>query len=245
MLYSKSADEAAWDSRIVRVNERDYALNGYVGASQGQKRHQPARVSRFAVQPDGALFQPVLPLTKSNVLRPALPFIQSSGPGGVSGIGDLFLLDAFMFQVPHATWGLGPVATLPTATSDALGSGKYQLGMNALYIYKGIPKNIFGILGYNQWSVAGDSDRKDVNKLSFQPIWVKHFDWGYMGWSDQTATVDWENGSALSFPIGLRFGKVWGGKQPLNVAIEPYYILLSADRDQSFFRFSSGHFGSQ
>jgi hypothetical protein len=81
------------------------------------------------------LFQPVLPMTKSNVLRPALPILQSSGPGGESGIGDLFLLDAFMFQVPHGTWGVGPVVTLPTATNDALGAGKYQLGLDALYIY--------------------------------------------------------------------------------------------------------------
>jgi hypothetical protein len=33
-----------------------------------------------------------------------------------------------------------------------------------------MPKNIFWHSGYNQWSVAGDSDRQDVNKLSFHPI---------------------------------------------------------------------------
>ena len=86
------------------------------------------------------VFQPVLPMSKSNVLRPALPIINTAGPGSETGFGDLFILDAFMFQFSHGTFGIGPVGSLPIATNDALGSGKYEVGMNALYIYKGISK---------------------------------------------------------------------------------------------------------
>jgi hypothetical protein len=88
------------------------------------------------------LFQPVLPMSKGNVLRPALPIISTPGPNSVSGIGDLFLLDALMFQVPNATWGIGQVVSLPTATNDALGSGKCELGLDALYTYKGMTPKI-------------------------------------------------------------------------------------------------------
>jgi hypothetical protein len=185
---------------------------------------------------DTFLFQPVLPMSKNNVLRPALPVIRSNGPTGKeTAVGDLFVLDAFMFQIPNATWGIGPVASLPTASKDQFGSEKYELGVTAIYIYKGIPKNILGILGYNLWSVAGESSRQDVNKFEFQPIWVSHFKWGYIGWTDQTAVIDWENDD-WSFPVGLRFGKVFKGKTPLNIAIEPYYTFNDVGGNEYGFR---------
>jgi hypothetical protein len=137
----------------------------------------------------------------------------------------------FLFQARNATWGIGPVAALPTASEDEFGTGKYSLGPTAMYMYKGVPKNLFGILVYNEWSVGGDSDRDDVNVLSFQPIWVIHFDWGYIGWTDQLATIDWENDDEYSIPVGLRFGKVFPGKTPLNLAIQPYYYFNDSAED--------------
>ncbi len=184
------------------------------------------------------LFQPVLPLTKSNVLRPALPIATSTGPDRESGLGDLFLLDAEFIQVSHGTFGWGGVMSLPTATDDKLGSGKWELGPMALYMYKGKPKTVMGLLAYNLWSFAGDGDRQNVNKLIFQIIWVKHFDWGYIGWTDQTATVDWQNDGRISFPLGLRFGKVWTGETPVNIAIQPYYTLNDGSPDTYGLKFS-------
>jgi hypothetical protein len=70
--------------------------------------------------------------------------------------------------------------TLPTATDDTLGAGKWSAGPVVLYMYKGIPKSILGFMAYNQWSFAGESDRDKVNVLSFQPIWVRHLSWGYI-----------------------------------------------------------------
>ena len=178
------------------------------------------------------LFQPVLPLTASNVLRPAIPVVTTGGMDGVTGLGDLFLLDIHLGHTSSGSWGAGVAASLPTATSDSIGSGKWSAGPAALYMYKGVPKNIFGILAYNQWSYAGDGDRAKVNVLSFQPIWVGHLKWGYLGWTDQTATVNWET-NATSIPLGLRIGKVWMAKTPLNLAVEPYYTLNS-DRENTW-----------
>jgi hypothetical protein len=178
------------------------------------------------------LFQPVLPLSKNNVLRPALPVVQTNGLfSNETGIGDLFLLDIFLFQTTNATWGIGPVASLPVASKDEFGTGKTSIGPAAMYMYKGVPKNLFGILGYNETSVGGDSDRDDVNVFSFQPIWVMHFNWGYIGWTDQVASIDWENDNEYSIPVGLRFGKVFKGKTPLNLAIQPYYTFNDVDDD--------------
>jgi hypothetical protein len=181
------------------------------------------------------LIQPVLPLTKNNVFRPALAFVGTPGPNRETGIGDLLLLDVFIFQAKNASWGIGPVANLPTASEDALGSGKFELGPVAMYMYKGVPKNLFGVLGYNLTSVGGDSDRADVNKFYFQPIWVKHFSWGYLGWTDQTATIDWENDNALSFPVGLRFGKVFAGsKKTLMNLTAGFYYSFNDGRDDTY-----------
>jgi len=49
------------------------------------------------------LFQPVLPLTRTNVLRPALPIISTAGSDGKFGIGDLFLLDYNFVQCHKCT----------------------------------------------------------------------------------------------------------------------------------------------
>jgi len=184
----------------------------------------------------------VLPLSKTNVLRPALPFVSTPSPDRVSGMGDLFLLDAFFFQVPNATWGIGPVASLPTASDDKLGTGKFSLGFDFVYMYKGIKKNIFGFLFYPQFSVSGDDDRDDVRNLTYQIVWVMHFKWGYIGWTDQTGVVDFENDNRYTIPMGLRFGKVFsakGGKTLINGAIQPYYTYQEDRGDVYGIKFSA------
>ena len=180
------------------------------------------------------LFQPVLPLTGSNVLRPALPFITTGGPNGKTGIGDLFLLDVELNSTSYGSWGWGGVANIPIASDDIFGSGKWEAGPMGLYVNTEAlaHKNaFFGLLFYNQWSFAGKSDRPDVNFFSFQPIFNHKTKWGYIAWTDILATVDWKNDNAFSFPVGVSFGKVIPGKTPINVYITPYYTFNNKGRD--------------
>jgi hypothetical protein len=176
------------------------------------------------------LLQPVLPLSKNNVFRPALPVVNTSGK---TGIGDLFLLDAFMNHVKTGTWGWGVAGSVPIG-ADEFTTDKWQAGPMLLYINKTSQKVLWGILGYNQWSFAGKSSASDVNLFTFQPIVVIHTGWGYWGWTDQTATVDWENDNRTSIPLGLRFGKVYMGKTPLNAAVGFYYTLKNKGRENEF-----------
>jgi len=176
------------------------------------------------------LLQPVLPLTKNNVLRPALPVVNTSGK---TGIGDLFLLDVFLNQVKSGTWGWGIAGSVPIG-ADEFTTDKWQAGPTLLYMNKTNEKVLWGILGYNQWSFAGKSSASDVNVLSFQPIVVVHTDWGYWGWTDQLGTVDWENDNRTSIPLGLRFGKVYMGKTPLNASVGFYYALNNKGRENTF-----------
>ena len=187
------------------------------------------------------LFQPVLPVLgkHGNVLRPALPIVSTPGADGVTGFGDLFDLDVKIMNAKKASYGFGGVLSIPIASDDKLGSGKWELGPAFLYLYKGIPKNILGLILYNMWSIAGEGGRENVNKLIFQIVWVKHFKWGYIGWTDQTGIVDWQNDAALSFPVGLRFGKVWMGHTPLNAAVQPYYTFNEQGPDTFGLKFSA------
>ena len=177
------------------------------------------------------LFQPVLPLSKKNVLRPALPVIITGGPNGKTGIGDLFLLDVQIEKVSTGSFGWGGVASLPIATEDTMGTGKWSAGPMFMYMNKTLPKDLLGILAYQEWSFAGKSDRNDVSKFTFQPIWVHHTGWGYVGWTDLIATIDFENDNQFSFPVGLRFGTVFHAKTPLNVNVQPYYTFNNKGKD--------------
>ncbi len=67
------------------------------------------------------------------------------------------------------TWAVGPVLYLPTATDDALGSGKWSAGPSVIVL--GMPGPwVIGVLASNVWSYAGDEEETDVNSFLLQPI---------------------------------------------------------------------------
>jgi hypothetical protein len=177
------------------------------------------------------IVQPILPASKTNVVRATLPILSTPEPGGrIDGIGDLVVLDFFMFHTKKASLAFGPAVSIPTATDDALGSGKLAIGPNFLWIYKGIKKTQWGILAEYLVSVAGDGDRDDVNELLWQPIFTHHFKWGYVSWSDQQWAIDFEH-DRHSIPIGMSLGKVFMAKKvPWNISVEPYYTFNSDNR---------------
>jgi hypothetical protein len=176
------------------------------------------------------LNQMILPLSKANVMRPALPVINTAGK---TGIGDLFVLDLQFFQVGSGTIGLGASGQAPIGTSE-FSSHKWELGPTAVYINKTQKWGIWGLLAYNLWDVAGSSNYSDVNILNFQPIAVIHTKWGYWAWTDQIATLDWEHDNKLTFPLGLRFGRVVPGKTPVKMEVGFYYNLVNNGNENSF-----------
>ena len=59
--------------------------------------------------------------------------------------------------------GVGPSITVPTATDDSLGSGKWSAGATAVALAQ--PDwGTYGVLVRQLWSFAGDSDRADVSQ---------------------------------------------------------------------------------
>jgi len=145
--------------------------------------------------------------------------------GRENGFGDIFQLSVFLpkLDTKGVLFGFGPALSIPTASSDFTGSGKWEAGPAAIYFDSRIKGWQWGALGWQVWSFAGDSDRDDVSKLSFQPILTKHFDKGwYAGTVDVPWTYNWET-SDWVLPLGLKVGKVINiGKQPVNLFAEGY-----------------------
>lgn len=120
--------------------------------------------------------QPVAPIDISKnwrlINRPILPIIsQTNNPEGTqSGIGDL-TYEGFFSPINDSPfiWGVGPVLRLPTGSEDELSSDKWSTGPTAVGLMQKGPWTI-GILGYQAWSFAGDSERSEINETFFQPF---------------------------------------------------------------------------
>jgi hypothetical protein len=175
--------------------------------------------------------QPVIPFPgeKWNVISRTIIPVNSVPQGetdSVFGLGDV---NFSLFWSPAGskklTWGVGPAAVLPTASNpEVLGTGKWSVGPTAVIFY-GIGKWTMGATANNVWSVAGDSDREDVNRLFAQ--WFVNYNLG-QGWavgSVPIITCNWEidSGDQCTIPWGAQVSKVMRfGSRPVNLLFGYY-----------------------
>ncbi len=94
------------------------------------------------------------------------------GTGADTGINDL--LSAFLFSrkgVHHGPhhFSFGFATQLPTGSGDTLSSGKYSVGPAIDYEYQN-DRLFVAIVALQLWSVAGDSNRKDVSMMMIKPM---------------------------------------------------------------------------
>lgn len=124
------------------------------------------------------------------------------------------------------TWGVGPVALLPTSTDDALGVGEWGAGLSAVIL--GMPGDwVVGSLFSNVWSAENDDGDK-VNLFTWQYFINYNIPDGN-GLYLTTApiiTANWEaeSGNQWTVPFGGGVGKIFKiGKQPVNGQVSAYY----------------------
>lgn len=198
----------------------DYNLQGTM--SFGFARHQD-------VQPTFT-FQPLLPLPLTEdwrlVTRTDLSIIDLPGPDGVTGLGDL---TTSLFLTPAHTgtwvWGAGPIFQFPTATNEALGTGKWSAGPTGVVVYVDGPW-LNGILVSHLWSFAGKSDREDVSFTQIELKFSYQFSNGWYVQTNPTMTYDWKAaaGEGWTIPVGFDVGKVFKvGSQGVSVQLGAYY----------------------
>lgn len=179
--------------------------------------------------------QPVIPIHITDhwnlIARIITPIINQPslfpGVDNASGLGDI---NPTFFLSPSKPskliWGAGPTLTLPTASNNLLGSGKWSMGPAAVALYMTGPW-VVGALANQQWSFAGWGNT-DVNALLIQPFVNYNFS---HGWYLTTAPIITGNFSASSgnhwtVPVGGGGGKLWRvGKVglPINTQIQAFY----------------------
>jgi hypothetical protein len=204
--------QSNWDRRIGPDGEgRRYTMN-----------LQP--VVPFDLGPDWNLItRLIVPVVSQHDVFP--------GAGGQSGLGDTV---ASLFLSPKRPtdggwiWGAGPVFLLPTGSDDLLSTKKWGLGPTAVALRQD-GRWTYGALANHIWSVAGSSDRPDVNTTFVQPFlsYTTPTAWSFVLQAE--ATRDWER-SDLSVPVGAFVGKVLRiGGLPVQVIGGPRYYASHFD----------------
>ncbi|MBW1859590.1 MAG: hypothetical protein JRI70_05795 [Deltaproteobacteria bacterium] len=109
----------------------------------------------------------IVPLIDTPGLVTGTPEIPSPIPGdGATGLGDInYSVFVSPAEPGKVIWGIGPSLMMDTATDDQLGSGKWSAGPTAVVLVQPKPWTL-GLLARQLWSFSGDSERKDVNRLS-------------------------------------------------------------------------------
>ncbi len=160
------------------------------------------------------------------LLRASLPVNSYPAPLTLehqTGLGDLNVFAACLIDTgnPSIAFGIGPQVTAPTASQNALGSGKWSAGLVNTFFQFGSPKIQYGYLLSWQASFAGDDDRARVNLGAFQPFLFRQLGGGTYLRSTAVMTYNFEN-SGYSVPIGLGIGQVIPREKAVyNFFIEP------------------------
>jgi len=175
--------------------------------------------------------QPVIPYAGENwnlITRTIIPLnsVPVDETDSTFGFGDTSMSFFFSPAKPSAfTWGLGPAFSFPTASNqEVLGSEKLSIGPTGVVFY-GVGKWTLGGVASNIWSVAGASDREDVNFFFAQ--WFVNYNFGH-GWALGTAPIitgNWEaeRDDRWVVPWGLQISKVTHfGARPVNLLIGYY-----------------------
>jgi hypothetical protein len=156
--------------------------------------------------------------------------------GGTSGLGDInptfFLSRARPGQL---IWGAGPTFLLPTATQQAVGTGKWSVGPAAVALVQPELWTI-GVLAQNVWSFAGEDDREDVNQLLLQYFVNYNLSGGWYLTSQPILTANWKqpSGEEWVVPFGGGLGKIFKlGPQALNGQVSAYWNAVTPDDQPS------------
>lgn len=183
--------------------------------------------------------QPVIPFSLNadwNVIsRTIIPVVSQSdifhNAGDQAGLGDV--VQSFFFS-PSAPgpggliWGVGPVFLAPTGTDDLLSARKWGVGPTAVGLVQSDGWTV-GVLANHLWSVAGESDRQDVNTTFVQPFisYTTSDAWTFS--LNSEASYDWTN-EAWSIPINASVSKLLViDKQPVSLGVGIRYWAESPE----------------
>ncbi|MGI9393935.1 MAG: transporter [Boseongicola sp.] len=171
--------------------------------------------------------QPVVPISLNGdwnlISRTIVPILSQDdvfpGAGDQFGLGDTVQSLFFSPKAPTAggiIWGVGPVLLLPTATDELLGTEKLGVGPTIVALTQKQGWTV-GALANHLWSVAGDSNRSDVNSTFIQPFVTYTTPTALTVGLNTESTYNWET-NEWSVPINLSVTQLIKlGGQPISI----------------------------
>lgn len=174
------------------------------------------------------------------LMRASLPFRRV--PTGLntteSGLGDIDIFAAYLFDTgnPARSFGIGPQLVLDTATEDATGTGKTQLGVAAVYFDATSAAFQWGGLVTYSTDIAGSSSRPDTSVLAAQPFYFFQLGKGRYLRGAPLWVFNLED-DTYHIPIGLGIGQVFPTEKIIfNFFVEPQFTVLSKGDGQPEFQ---------
>ena len=146
----------------------------------------------------------------------------SQGTFGLNDINPSFFLSPA--NPGKVIWGAGPTFLIPTASDDVLGTGKFSLGP-AIIVLVQPGKWTVGALVSNLFSVAGPSNRANVNIFTLQYFINYNLKKGYYLTSAPINSANWNapTGNIWLVPVGGGIGRIMRlGFQPVNFSVQAY-----------------------
>jgi hypothetical protein len=168
---------------------------------------------------------------KINVLD-SKPFKNDGEIDRSIGVGDFQLPVVLSPAAEHWIFGTGPTFVFPTATSDQLGDGKWEMGPAAVVGYRS-SRFLAAVFAQQWWSYGGSMFRNDVSKFNAQYFLYYYLDHGWSIGMSPTIQVNWKDAKSqqLTLPIGLGVGKAlkFGESIVFKVGVEFDYMVIRPD----------------
>lgn len=180
--------------------------------------------------------QPVVPFAEGRIItRTIAPMVwipDVAAESGLvsSGLGDILFTTFYTPPSEGAIWGVGAALELPTG-GEKRGSQKWSVGPSAVALYQPGDWTV-GVLVYNVWSFAGESERDDVNKGLINLFLAYQLGNGWYINSVPLITVNWKADSDDRWivPLGAGAGKVsMLGRMPVNLQVGAYGNVVKPD----------------
>ena len=182
--------------------------------------------------------QPVIPFKLNDginvIARTIIPINSAPGPDGTrySGVGDiqeqLFLTSS---KPRPIVLGVGPVVSLPTATSTAFASGTFAAGVGAVVVKNAGPFVLGGLVS-QLWPVTDSGGEPETDLLTIQPFVNYNFGAGWALAFSPILTANWDasDGNEWTIPIGLGITRttVFNGR-PMNIGVQYYRNIEHPD----------------
>jgi hypothetical protein len=125
------------------------------------------------------------------LMRTIVPVLFKNWLTGDTGLGDITLVPYYVPDIMKQTFvGYGAAIGIPTATEDALGSGKWTAGPAMIVAVTGDPIT-YGGLVQHIWSYAGDSERDEISVTTLQPFLTYLLGGGWAASLNAEASYNW------------------------------------------------------